>query len=63
VTRALQITPYNAPNRELAAAIAIEAANLPAARDQIFALTLLEPDRPQHRKRLEAIEKLIADRG
>ena len=63
VTRALQINPYNAPNRELAAAIAIEAANLPAARDQIFALTLLEPDRPQHRKRLEAIEKLIADRG
>ena len=62
VTRALQINPYNAPNRELAAAVAIEAGNLPAARDHIFALTLLEPDRPQHRKRLEAVETMIAER-
>lgn len=60
VTRAININPYNAPNRELAAAIAIEAGELQTARDNIFALTLLEPERPQHQKRLEAVDKLIA---
>ena len=36
---------------------------MPAAREHIHALTLLEPDRPQHKKRLEAIDQLIADRA
>lgn len=59
-TRALHINPYYAANRELAASIAMEAKKLEAARQHIFALTLLEPDRPQHTRRLEAVEKLIA---
>lgn len=61
VTRAVQLDPYRASNRELAAAIAIEAKKLDTARMHIYALTLLEPDRPQHAKRLEAIDRKIAD--
>ena len=60
ITRAVQIDPYNASNRELAAAIAIEAGRLDLARRHVRALTLLEPDRPQHQKRLERIEELLA---
>jgi tetratricopeptide (TPR) repeat protein len=62
-TRAVRINPYHAPNRELAAAIAIEAGDLDAARLHIVALTLLEPARPQHNKRLEAIDALIRKRA
>lgn len=60
VTRGVNINPYHAGNREFAATIAMEARNYPIARRHIVALTLLEPDRPQHQKRLEAIEKLLA---
>ncbi len=58
-TRALQINPYHAQNRELAAAIAIEAGQLEIARSHLHALTLIEPDRPQHERRLEAIDRMI----
>lgn len=58
-TRALQINPYHAQNRELAAAIAIEAGQLEVARSHLHALTLIEPDRPQHERRLEAIDRMI----
>ena len=44
-----------------AQAIAVEAKKYEIARMHIYALTLLEPDRPQHAKRLEAIDKLIAN--
>jgi tetratricopeptide (TPR) repeat protein len=60
ITRAVQIDPYDADQRELAAAIAIEAGRLELARPHIRALTLLEPDRPQHKRRLERIDELIA---
>lgn len=59
ITRAVQINPYDADQRELAAAIAIEAGRLDLARLHVRALTLLEPDRPQHQKRLERIDELI----
>jgi tetratricopeptide (TPR) repeat protein len=62
-TRAVQINPYVAANRELAAAIAVQAGELDAARQHIVALTLIEPDRPQHARRLEAIDKMIAARA
>lgn len=58
--RALHFNPYHAPNRELAAAIAIEARRYDLATMHIRALTLLEPGRPQHQRRLEAIERLSA---
>jgi cellulose synthase operon protein C len=57
--KAARVRPYSATNRELAAAIALEAGNFTEARRHIEALTLLEPDRPQHRKRLEAVERRI----
>lgn len=62
-TRALQINPYDPDNRELAAAIAVEADRFEAARQHILALTLIEPDQPRHRQRLEAIDRLIAQRS
>jgi cellulose synthase operon protein C len=58
-TRAIHINPYHAPSRELAATIALELKQFPVAKQHVGALTLLEPDRPQHAKRLQAIEKLM----
>lgn len=57
--RAVHIDPYDARNREVAAAVAVEAGDLELARTHIVALTLLEPDRPQHERRLKAIEALL----
>jgi tetratricopeptide (TPR) repeat protein len=59
-TRAVQINPYDADYREIAAASAIEARRFDLARMHVRAMTLLEPDEPRHRKRLEAIDRLIA---
>lgn len=58
-TRATIVGPFVASNRELAAAIAIQAKDLQTAKRHIAALTIIEPDRPQHQQRLEAIEKLL----
>jgi len=58
--RACWIDPYRAEYREFAAAIAIENKDLAAARMHIHALTILEPDRPQHQKRLERVKQLMA---
>lgn len=57
--KSVRINPYSAANRELAAAIAIEAKELNEAKRHIVALTILEPDRAQHRKRLEAIDRAL----
>ncbi len=59
--RAARIDPYDAATRELAATCAMEARNLTAARVHIFALTLIEPTREQHKKRLERIDALLAE--
>ena len=61
-TRALHFDPYHAPSRELAAAIAIESRQIELARRHIYALTLIEPDRPQHQRRLEAIDRMLSPR-
>lgn len=63
ITRAVNINPYHAPIRETAAAIALQKGDLSLARRHVMALTILEPGRPQHQRRLEAIEKRIADAG
>ncbi|TVQ52314.1 MAG: hypothetical protein EA377_10545 [Phycisphaerales bacterium] len=58
-TRALEINPYHAANRERAAAIALQSQRLDLAHQHIRALTKLEPDRPRHAQRLEAVERLM----
>ncbi len=55
----MQISPYDADYREQAAAIAIESGRLDLARTHILAMTLLEPGQVRHRKRLQAIDRLI----
>jgi tetratricopeptide (TPR) repeat protein len=56
--RATQIDPFNPRPRELAATIAVQAKNYPAAERHITALTLIEPTQEIHKKRLEALAKL-----
>jgi tetratricopeptide (TPR) repeat protein len=63
VARAVSIDPYDASHRELAAAIAVEAKRLDLARLHVKALTLLEPDRPQHQKRLDRLDAMIGAGG
>jgi len=63
IDRAVLIAPYDARLREKAAGIAIQAENLPNARRHLVALTVLEPDREQHVKRLEALDRMIAAGG
>lgn len=59
IDRAVLIAPYDARLREKAAAIAIQAGNMPDARRHLVALTILEPDREQHAKRLDALDRMI----
>ena len=58
--RAVRMDPYRPSNRELAAAAAIEANNLPSAMRHIEALLVLEPDEPLHVRRIEAIKRLLS---
>lgn len=62
-TRATRVAPFDATNRELAAAAAVQAGNLGEAERHILALTEIEPDREQHRLRLDAVRRLIEQRG
>lgn len=56
--RAVRIAPYDARQRELAATVAIKRRDLSAAERQLRALTILEPDREIHTRRLEALRML-----
>ncbi len=55
--RATQIAPYDGTIRESAATIALQAGDLAEAEEQVWALTLIEPDREVHKQRLAAIRK------
>ena len=59
--RAVRMNPFDASVRELAAAVAVEAGSLAAARVHIEALTVLEPDREIHRKRLERVDQMLRE--
>ena len=59
--RATQIDPFNAPTRELAATIALQAHDLAGAERHIAALTQIEPTREIHKQRLEAVRKMRAE--
>ena len=61
IRRALWREPYKASYRELAATLAVQRRDLPAARRQIEALTLLEPQVAQHWLRLAAIASMLGD--
>lgn len=58
--KAARIDPYHAATRELAAAIAVEASDLAAARRHIAALVTLEPTVDRHRQRLARVDELLA---
>ncbi|MDX9911349.1 MAG: hypothetical protein RBS39_05920 [Phycisphaerales bacterium] len=53
--RATLIAPFDPRMRELAATVAIKAGRMDDALRHIEALTIIEPDREIHRKRLEAL--------
>lgn len=59
ITRATQISPYDGKLREQAATIAMRAGDFKTAENHIWALTMIEPDREIHKKRLEAIRSKI----
>ena len=56
--RATTIAPFVPAYRELAAAAAIQLNQLEDAERHLRFLAALEPDRPKHQQRLEALEKL-----
>jgi tetratricopeptide (TPR) repeat protein len=56
--RALHRDPFNASLRELAATVELQRGQRDQALRHVQALTLLEPDRPIHQQRLEALQKL-----
>ena len=53
--RALSIDPFNPDIRELAATIALQAGDASSAEWHLEALTMIEPDRDIHQRRLEAL--------
>jgi tetratricopeptide (TPR) repeat protein len=56
--RAVQIAPYSAQQRELAATIAVQRKDWPTARRHLVFLGALEPDNTRHRQRLDALTRL-----
>ena len=55
VDRAATIAPFDAGQREQAARMALLAGDRAAAERHLTALTIIEPDRAVHRRRLEAL--------
>ncbi len=55
IERALHREPYHAGYRELAATIALQKQNNEQALQQVYAASLIEPDRAQHQLRLAAL--------
>lgn len=58
--RASMIAPFDANGREFAARVALMRKDYDTAERHIIALTILEPDREQHARRLEAVRALKA---
>jgi tetratricopeptide (TPR) repeat protein len=59
-TKAARIDAYTPSTREFAAALAVEAGDLQAARMHVQALGFLEPGEARHQARLARIDELIA---
>lgn len=58
--RATRVSPYDAKHRELAAGLALQRQDPATAKRHILVLIAIEPDRAIHKKRLEAVERLIS---
>lgn len=56
--RATRIAPFDADNRELAARIALMRQDYATAERHIRALTIIEPDREVHKRRLERVREM-----
>lgn len=57
--RAVAIAPFDADQRERAARVALIVNDLAQAKHQLEALTILEPDREIHQRRLEALKSRL----
>lgn len=59
IGRALDREPYNAGYRELAAAIALQKQDIEQALQQVYAASVIEPERSQHFVRLAALYQRV----
>jgi hypothetical protein len=57
--RATTVAPFDADYRELAATVALQHADYATALRQIAALTIIEPGREIHKKRLDAVKAMM----
>lgn len=60
--RAVNIAPFDAGVRELASRVALQQRDLETAAHHIEALSLIEPGRDVHTKRLERIREMVAEK-
>jgi tetratricopeptide (TPR) repeat protein len=58
--RATRLEPFDPEHREVAAEVALRLGEYGVAREQIVALIAIEPERDVHRRRLEAVDALLA---
>ncbi|GAB4550623.1 MAG: hypothetical protein Tsb0013_12470 [Phycisphaerales bacterium] len=58
--KAVRIAPFDGDYRELAATVAVQARDFDSARRHLEALTVLEPTIEQHKRRLDALERLAS---
>ncbi|MEM1424107.1 MAG: tetratricopeptide repeat protein, partial [Planctomycetota bacterium] len=61
--KAVRVSPFDGDYRELAATVAIRAERFDEARHHLEALTVLEPTIEQHKRRLEALDRLATRPG
>jgi tetratricopeptide (TPR) repeat protein len=61
--RAVEIAPYDARTREFAATVSLRAKDLDTAERHVRALVVLEPDRPVHAQRLDALLEMKRSQG
>ncbi|HCT45714.1 MAG TPA: hypothetical protein DF699_10920, partial [Phycisphaerales bacterium] len=59
--RAVAIAPFDADQRERAARVALIVEDYEQARHQLEALTIIEPDREIHQRRLDALKSKLSE--
>jgi tetratricopeptide (TPR) repeat protein len=59
--RAVSIAPFDADQRELAARVALVARDMHAAKRHLMALVQIEPDRPEHKRRVTRLLELMQE--